>query len=356
LRHSFAIVIPAHDEETGVADTVRSTIQLDYPRDLFAVYTVADNCSDGTAAVARAAGSLVLERTDPALRGKGHALNWAFERLLKERYDGFVVLDADSTISANALRVFDACLERGVLAAQADDLVSNADESVVSYTLAIGNILENRLFWAPKSRLGLPVFLRGTGMMLSRKLLERHPWRAASITEDTEYSIELARRGVSVSYLEEAAVHSPFPSDAAVLGVQRQRWAGGAVSLGKREALRLIVEGVTRRRPVLVDAGWTLLILSRPLVMFELALAMILSGISVVLEVTPVAMFALVASAAALLLHAAYLLWGVVLLGVTPRRVAMLLRSPYVGLRLGLAACAAVLGATNRSWARTPRL
>ena len=77
----FAIVVPAHDEEAGIAATVRSLEGLDYPRDLFRVIVVADNCIDGTAVRARQAGANVLVRrdaqrertTDHARRRRGSA-------------------------------------------------------------------------------------------------------------------------------------------------------------------------------------------------------------------------------------------------------------------------------------------
>src|SRR5438477_4685586 len=57
----FTVVIPAHDEEPGIAATLRSCRDLDYPADLFRVVVIADNCTDGTAAVARRQGADVLE-------------------------------------------------------------------------------------------------------------------------------------------------------------------------------------------------------------------------------------------------------------------------------------------------------
>src|ERR1700760_1048731 len=75
----FDVVVPAHNEESGITRTVKSLLAMDWPADQFRVLVVADNCTDDTAAVARAAGALVLERHDMTLRGKGYALRYAFE-------------------------------------------------------------------------------------------------------------------------------------------------------------------------------------------------------------------------------------------------------------------------------------
>lgn len=78
----LAVVIPAHDEESQIAGTLRSIQASDYPAANSRIVVVADNRTDHTAGVARAAGAEVWERSDPLLRGKGYALDWAFSRLL----------------------------------------------------------------------------------------------------------------------------------------------------------------------------------------------------------------------------------------------------------------------------------
>src|SRR3954468_13749647 len=71
-RPRCAVLVPAHDEEAGIARTLGDLLPQLGPGDRLVV--VADNCADGTAAVARGAGAEVLERTDPDHRGKGYAL------------------------------------------------------------------------------------------------------------------------------------------------------------------------------------------------------------------------------------------------------------------------------------------
>src|SRR4051794_12382449 len=55
-----AIVVPAHDEEGVIAETVEGLVGAASGDTLLLV--VADNCSDRTAEVARAAGARVIER------------------------------------------------------------------------------------------------------------------------------------------------------------------------------------------------------------------------------------------------------------------------------------------------------
>ena len=74
-RARFLIVIPAHDEESGVGLTVASCRASAYPESLFGVLVIADNCSDRTAEVAADAGTRVVSRFDPDTRVKATRSN-----------------------------------------------------------------------------------------------------------------------------------------------------------------------------------------------------------------------------------------------------------------------------------------
>jgi cellulose synthase/poly-beta-1,6-N-acetylglucosamine synthase-like glycosyltransferase len=274
-RHSFAVVIPAHNEEQHIAEVLRSCAALDYPADKFEVYVVADNCADRTAEVARASGATCLERTDIHNHGKGHALQWAFEQVLPQGHDAVVVLDADCTVERHALRVFDRCLQEGSRALQAHYVLSNPDASAISYVARVGNVLEYDYFYAPKSDLGLAVMLVGTGMVFHRSVLLEYPWRAHSVVEDAEYTLTLAQHDLRVRFVGNVHVVQAAAERVEQLAVQRARWASGTWHLGKRSVIVLIAKGMLTGRILLADAGWTLLIVSRPLLLLHLSLTLV---------------------------------------------------------------------------------
>src|SRR5581483_6965365 len=97
-RTRLCVVVPAHDEEVSIARCVASLTAQSYPTELYEVVVVADNCRDDTAARAGAAGATVLERHDQSARGKGHALRFGFDHVLRAdpAPDAVVVVDADS--------------------------------------------------------------------------------------------------------------------------------------------------------------------------------------------------------------------------------------------------------------------
>ena len=79
VRPPVAVLVPAHNESSGLLPTLANIQSQLLPGDRLLV--VADNCSDDTAALARAAGAEVVERNDPTRRGKGYALDWGVQHL-----------------------------------------------------------------------------------------------------------------------------------------------------------------------------------------------------------------------------------------------------------------------------------
>jgi cellulose synthase/poly-beta-1,6-N-acetylglucosamine synthase-like glycosyltransferase len=354
VKNTFAIVIPAHNEEQNIPTTLRSCAGLDYPKGKYKVFVVADNCSDRTAEIAKNHGATCLERCDEEKKGKGFALEWGFKQILPEGHDALVVLDADCQLDNHALRIFDHYLMKGEKVLQANDAASNPDSNAMSYAVAVGNVIENRLFYSPKSRLGLAVLLRGTGMVFRRDVLEQHLWQAHSIVEDVEYTLRLIRSGIIVSFINEVKVVSEFPGKKDQLQAQRMRWARN-LGFSRTQALKLIWEGIVRGRGLLIDAGWTLLVLSRPLVLLELFIAVILGLFSVLFLPGPLSRGLFAAGLVLVLIQLFYFGLGVVLLGVNGRRIVLLLSSPATIGRLIVISLLGVFGVRGNIWARTPR-
>jgi len=354
-KYRFAIIIPAHDEAGLIAKTVESCRTSTYPQEMFEIFVVADNCSDNTAENAEAAGATVLNRFDDMAKGKGFALQWAFERLARKAFDAYVILDADCVLDPRALGVFNDHLAKGAEALQASYGASNSDASAISYLLTISNQIESRLFYFPKSKLGLPIFLRGTGMVFKKSLLQRVPWSACSNVEDFEYSIDLIRKGIKVVYLWEILVWTVFPVNKEQLTVQRSRWAGGSLGLGKRMGLRLIFEGIRKRDLALIDGGWSLLVLSRPLILAEMMLATAACAVAAAWAPGYFSKLLLTAAVVVTALQFAYFLVPIFMLGLGPSRLLLLLRAPLVIATLIAISIKAILGTPIASWDRTPR-
>ena len=258
-RVRFAIVVPAHNEQEGIASTVENLLGVEYPKELFSVVVVADNCSDETAARAERSGARVFVRHDEKLRGKGYALAHAFEKLADE-VDAIVVVDADTVVSPNLLSAFAARIESGAVAVQADYAVRNPNAAWRTRLMAVAFGAFHVLRSLARERLELSAGLRGNGMCFATRLLEEVPHDAYSIVEDVEYGIKVGEAGHRVHYAAEAHVYGEMVSSATASSSQRRRWEGGRSALAGSRGLPLIGEAIARRSLVLLDLAFDILV------------------------------------------------------------------------------------------------
>jgi GT2 family glycosyltransferase len=353
-RNRMAVLVPAHDEAEVLPGLLDALAALDYPPALREVIVVADNCRDGTAALARARGVRVLERDDPRRRGKGHALAWAFARLLPERrHDAFVVLDADSQPAPDLLHHLDRALQEGAAAAQAYCAVGNARASWRTALMAADLALVHYLRPLGRQALGGSAGLQGNGSCLTRRALRAVPWDAVSVAEDQEHHLRLVRAGLRVRFVPGALVWTLMQTTMRAARAQELRWEGGRVRLARRELGRLLAAAVRQRSVAPLDAA---LDLATP----PFAL---LAALTAALAAARVGAWALAGQpglpaglwTGLLAVQAAYVLGGCALAGVPARSyAALLLYGPlYAGAKVGTLARLARRGAGE--WVPTPR-
>ena len=277
--HNFAIVVPAHNEEANIEATVASLRSLDYPAHRFEVVVVADNCSDATAERARAAGARVLERQDPVHRGKGFALEHAFNVLLEEgKADALVVVDADTFASPNLLHAFAHRLYGGEVAVQAEYGVSNVHASWRTRLMTIALAMFHGVRSLARERLGLSAGLRGNGMCFSRELLLEHPHKAYGLVEDVEYGITIGLGGHRVAYAYEAEVLGEMASSSDGAASQRKRWEGGRLALLKARLFSLLGTAFRKQDPVCLDLALDLAVPPLSYVGLAVAFGLVVEG------------------------------------------------------------------------------
>jgi hypothetical protein len=253
----LAVLVPAHDEEAGIAATLATLTGAAYPEEERRIIVIADNCGDRTASVAAAAGAEVWERSDPERRGKGFALAWALERLLAldDPFDGVVFVDADCTISPNLLTAIDARLRAGARALQVDYVAGNPQASSAAALRFAAFAVGDTVRFLGKERLGLSCGLVGTGMAFSRDLLERNPWTATGLVEDGEFHMRLVLAGERVEFVPEAQVSQAVPTSLKASSSQQARWEMGKLQLIRRWSGRLVFAGLAKRDPLRLHAG-----------------------------------------------------------------------------------------------------
>lgn len=251
------VLIPAHNEQSGIRATLDSLAMCDYPSYARRIIVIADNCTDSTANCVREAGVEVWEREDLARRGKGFALAWALEKLPAENsvFDAVVVVDADCTVSPNILSAISRRLRSGTSALQVDYRVANAAASHAAALRFGGFALMNNVRFLGKQQLGMSCGLVGTGMAFTKDLLTRQPWTATGLIEDAEYHMRLVQTGERTEFVGDAWVSSATPTSLRGSSDQQARWEQGKLHLIRHWCPRLLYAGIVKRDVVRVHAG-----------------------------------------------------------------------------------------------------
>ena len=351
VRPRIAVLVPAHNESKGLLPTLADVKSQLHPRDRLLV--VADNCSDDTAAVARAAGAEVVERNDPSRRGKGFALDHGIAHLAADPPDVVVMIDADCRVAQGAIGSLAVACAASNRPVQGLDLMTAAAGSPVSTQVA-------EFAWRVKNwvrplglrNLGLPCLLVGTGMAFPWHLIRSADLANASLVEDLKLGLELARSGTPPMFCPSARVVSEFPISAAGAQSQRQRWEQGYITTIAGMAPRLLGQAIARADLCLLALALDLLVPPLSLLTllvvatFVLAALAALSGLSAAALAVSTASLAGLAAAVAL----AWWNWGRDALPAS----ALLSITPYVLCKLGLYR-RILFGRTTAQWTRTER-
>ena len=262
-------------------------------------------------------GVQVVERDDPKLRGKGHALAFAVDRLAAAPPDILVVLDADCTIDGPSLLALVESAAASGSPSQAINLLRpDRDASPLVQLSTFAFMLKNLIRQRGLQRLAGRVHLTGTGMAMPFRLFRASAQVRSSIVEDLALGLELAEQGHAPQLIEDAFVWSGGSSEQGTL-IQRRRWEGGFLATATRYGPRTILKGS-------ILAGLDLLV--PPLALFA-ALNLLVLAVAAVLTLAsnaawwPIVVHALLLALAGIAVFTAWLREGrrFVSLGVLAR-------------------------------------
>jgi cellulose synthase/poly-beta-1,6-N-acetylglucosamine synthase-like glycosyltransferase len=252
----FALIVPAHNEETVISSTVTRMLQIAYPKQQYDVHVVADHCNDQTALLAQEAGAIVHERNTGSSGRKGYALEHIITQLLHgpTKYDAFIIFDADSHVDPMFLAEARRSLKSGAQVIQGQRIISNPDASLFSALDDADLRLNNRMRNQAKSNLKLSARLMGDGMIFHRTVFERFHWHETdSLTEDRAFGLYLVSSGLRVRFLPAARIYIQSVSRWRDATPQRLRWYGGAFDLQKRYLVPLWTAAIQNRSLDAVD-------------------------------------------------------------------------------------------------------
>lgn len=246
-RPRLAVLVPAHDEESGIVATIDALRPQLMPGDRLLV--IADNCTDRTASLAASAGAQVVERFDSQRRGKGYALDHGMRHLSTDPPEVVVMIDADCHTALFCLDRLSRMVESTQGPVQALYLMHSPSGAGLSTRIGeFAWIVKNQVRPSGGRAIGSACQLMGTGMAVPWSLLRDAPLASGNIVEDLQLGIDLARAGRPPRFCPQAQVSSVFPASSEGLQIQRTRWEHGHISTLLSQGPWLLASGLRQRR------------------------------------------------------------------------------------------------------------
>lgn len=274
----FAMIVAAHNEEVVIGKLIESMLNQNYPRELFDIFVIADNCTDSTAKIARKYGVYVYERFNKEQKGKGYALEWMFDKIFKmqKKYDAVAIFDADNLVSKNWCKEINSKMLEGYKVVQGYIDSKNPNDSWIASSYSIAFWTQNRMYQLARSNVGLSNQIGGTGFAIDVDILKEFGWGATCLTEDLEFSCKLILNDEKVGWAHDAIIYDEKPLTLKQSWVQRRRWMQGFTDVASRYFFKLLKKGIKERKWFVLDCA---LYVIQPFFTLMIGLSTILSFI-----------------------------------------------------------------------------
>lgn len=231
VRRKCAILIPAHNEQAGIRETILSVKAELQAGDIILV--VADNCSDDTAIVSKANGAHCIERQNDMYVGKGYALQYGVDHIkqMDEGFETVVVMDADCLFEKGSLNSLLHVSQKDDCVAQALYLMKSPNKENIKLNISEFTwLIKNWVRPLGQKKLGISCHLQGSGMAFPMQVLNKYSVASSNIVEDLELGLNIVAGGDKIIFVESAVVTSYFPENQEGLDIQRKRWEHGHLS------------------------------------------------------------------------------------------------------------------------------
>jgi cellulose synthase/poly-beta-1,6-N-acetylglucosamine synthase-like glycosyltransferase len=226
----ITVAIPAWNEAACIAQTIESVLAMKYPKEKLHVTIINDGSTDNTKAVAEQTIAKHPDRHITLINkknaGKGAALNTAIQQC-KTPY--FVVMDADSIIDKNALKLMLPAFDSENVAVVLPSLKVYQPQNILQ-KMQWYEYLINMFYKELMGKLHCVHVAPGPFSVYKTEVLRTvGGFDEHNITEDLEMAIRLQKNNYVLKQTLDAEVRTIAPDTLKGLYNQRKRWYKGSI-------------------------------------------------------------------------------------------------------------------------------
>lgn len=228
------ILIPGHNEEKVIGDTLEAMAKIDYPKDKITIFFINDNSSDNSSIIFnrfKASGNysnfFMLETTkENGGKGKSGALNYGLNFV---KTDYLLVYDSDCIPEANAIKILVKTIVDGKYGAVVGKFrTRNKEKNLLTKMINIEGLSFQWLAQGGRGKLMGLSTIPGTNYIIDVKDLKKvGGFDLRALAEDTEISIKLYKIGKKIKFMPLAVAWEQEPETLKVFIKQRTRWIEG---------------------------------------------------------------------------------------------------------------------------------
>lgn len=244
---SVTVLVPAHNEEAVIRDSLTALMEADYPPDRFTVVPINDRSADRTGEIIDELASRYENRIRPLHRtggiaGKAAAL---LDATAGTESEIIIVFDADYIPGRGLVkRLVAPFFDPEVGAVMGRVVPINAAKNLLTRLLDLERTAGYQVDQQARMNLGLVPQYGGTVGGIRRAALEDvGGWHIDTLTEDTDVTVRLLLGGWSIVYENRAECYEEVPESWPVRVRQIKRWACGHNEAARRYAWRLARAG-----------------------------------------------------------------------------------------------------------------
>lgn len=251
-KHSFAILIASRNEEKVIGNLINSLNKQKYPKNLYKIYVILNNCTDNTKEVVLKTNANILEVNN--ISSKGEALRYAYNYLSNDNsIDAYVIFDADNIVDNNFLNCMNESLNNGYNVVQGFRDTKNIGDNWLSSSYAIMYYIQSLFINKARFNLGKSAFLNGTGFMVRKSVIDKYGFNPKTITEDIEFTMMCAINNEKIAYNENALFYDEQVVNLKDSIKQRKRWSFGTIKCLKYYFKPLVINMVKNKSFICLD-------------------------------------------------------------------------------------------------------